>query len=272
MTEIINGSNRYRVIKEVARSEHYHLYLCKQKETQCQCLLQIAITVEHNGELQRAAYILRELAFHADRLEEEYKNVKTDPNVLLNYQLGFPEVVDSFICQEQGRRQINIFAFRNVDDVADMVPLANITTKDNLRIDLRTSAWIMGKALKLLDFVYGQGISVDLMTGENILINAKQHYVVIFDLVQAQIFEQMVPKDIRGREISQTASAVIIALGGDVKTGIFPENDSREYIDYLLQMARGNVSNAKRAHEDFYEIVDRIWKREFYPFTVEQLK
>lgn len=272
MTEIVNGPNRYRVIKEVTEPGHYRLYLCEQEETGRQCLLQIATTVEYNGELQRSAYILEKLTLHAEKLEEEYKNVKTDPNALLNYQLGFPELVDSFIYQEQGGRQINILAFRNVENVKDMVPLINITVKNNSRIDLRTSAWIMGKALKMLDFVHAQGISVNLMTDKNILTNT-QHYVVIFDWSKAQIYEQTVPRDIQCREISQAAQAVIVALGGNVKTEIFPENDSKEYIDYLLKLARGNMSGgAKKAHEDFYEIVDRTWEREFYPFTVEPLR
>ncbi len=272
MTEIVNGPNHYRVIKEVAKSKYYHIYLCEQKDTGRQCLLQIASVAEHNGKLQRAAYILTEFARHADKLEEEYEKVKTDPKVLLNYKLGFPELVDSFICQEQGGRQINILAFRNVEDVSDMVPLVNITAKDNLCIDLRTSAWIMGKVLKLLDFAYGQGISVGLMTSENILINAEQHYVVIFDWIAAQTHDETVPKEIQRREISQAASAVVIALGGNVKTGIFPEKGNKEYIDYLLKLARGNVSNAGKAHKDFYEIVDKTWKREFYPFTVKPLE
>lgn len=271
MTEIVNDPNKYRVIKEVARSKYYHLYLCTQEETKRQCLLQIASLAEHNGKIQRAAYILQELERHADKLEAEYENVKTDPNVLLNYKLGFPELVDSFISQEQGGRQINILAFRNMEDVGDMVPLANITAKDYLRVDLRTSAWIMGKALKMLAFAHVQGISVNLMTSKNILINPEQHYVVIFDWTAAQINET-VSRDIQRREISQAARAVIIALGGDLETGFFPEDGGKEYADYLLQMARGNVSDAKKAHETFYEIVDKTWKREFYSFTVEPLE
>lgn len=274
MTEIVNSPNHYgyRVFKEVAKSRRYHLYLCMQEETGRQCLLQIATTIENNGELQRAAYILGELARHADKLEEEYKKVKTDPNVLLNYKLGFPELVDSFISLEQGGRQINILAFGNVENVGDMVPLVNITVKDNLRVDLRTSAWIMGKILKLFDFAYGQGVSVGLTAGGNILINADEHYVAIFDWTEARTHDGKVPREIQRREISQAACAVVITLGGDVETGILLEDGSEEYIGYLMQLACGNASDAGKAHKDFYEIVDRTWKREFYPFTVKPLE
>lgn len=276
MTKIANGPNHYRAIKEVAKTRRYHLYLCVQEETGRQCLLQIATTAENNGELQRAAYILGELARHADKLEEEYKKVKTDPNVLLNYQLGFPELVDSFICHEQSGRQINILAFRNVEDASDMVPIANITAKDHLRIDLRTSAWIMGKALKLAGFAHAQGFSIGLATGTNILIDGERHYVVIFDFTQAQIFEKEVPEEIRRQEISEAARAVITVLDGEAETGLFPEDivteENMEYIRYLLKLARGNVGDAREAHKTFYEIVDRTWKREFYPFTAKPLE
>lgn len=274
MNEIVNGPNHYGVIKEVARSEYYHLYLCVQEDTKRECLLQIASVAEHNGKIQRAAYILTELARHADKLEAEYEKIRADPKILLNYKFGFPELVDSFIYQEQGGRQINILAFRNVDDVADMVPLINITDKDKLRIDLRTSAWIMGKILKLLDFIYSQGISIDFTSGDNILINVDKHYVVFFDWTKASWSEMLEidPVKVQRNEIAQAAQAVVIALGGNVETGFFPEDGNKEYINYLLKLARGDtITDAKTAHKNFYEIVNRIWKREFHPFTVKPL-
>ncbi len=278
MIEIVNSpnGNRFRIVKKVAENKEYKIYLCIQEGTKRQCLLQIATVAKCNGDLQRAAYILEKLALHAEKLEEEYENVKTDPKVLLNYQLGFPELVDNFICSEHGNRQTNILAFRNVENVADMLPLMFITEKFNKRIDLRTSAWIMGKALKMLDFVHVQGISVNLMTGKNILIDPNQHYVVIFDLSKAVVLEK-VPVEVQGRDKSQAARAVIIALGGRDRSieDYFPSltESEKEYIKFLEQLAsEGTVLASGEAHKEFYRIVDQAWERELYPFTVKPLE
>ncbi len=274
-----NGAS-YRVIKQVkvANSERFRIYLCEQMETGRECLLRIAVEAKYNAELHREAYILAELAKQADKFENEYAKVKTDPKAFLNYKLGFPELVDSFIFQKQEGRQINIIAFRNVENVVDMVPLINITA-NKMRIDLRTSAWIMGKLLKLFAFVYNQGISVDFTIDENILINREQHYVMFFDWTKASWSEELManPMKVQRHEISQAASALVVALGGNVKTGFFPtegneegaEEGRKEYIRYLLQLARGNMSvDAAEAHKEIYRIIDDTWERAFHPFTV----
>jgi hypothetical protein len=282
MIENVKSPNgNYRVIEKVEVGnfdKKFRTYRCIQEETGRECLLRIAAAAKYNAELHREAYVLKELAKHADMLEKDYGTIKTDPKAFLNYKLGFPELVDSFTFQEQGGRQVNVLAFKNVEKVIDMVPLINITAIDHVRIDLRTSAWIMGKLIKLFAFVYDQGISVDLTTDENILINGEQHYVMFFDWTKASWSEdlQIDPMKVQRREIAQAASAVVVALGGNVKTGFFPiegneegtEKGRKEYIKYLLQLARGNMSvDAITAHKEIYRIIDGTWERAFHPFT-----
>lgn len=271
--EVVNGPNSYQIGKQVGETGNYRLYLCLQNGKGRQCLLQVATSLEHNGGLQRSAYVLKELQRRAEELEEEYSKVKKDQKVLLNYGLGFPELVDSFISQEQGGRRINILAFRCVDEVSRMVPLINITEKDRLRVDLRTSAWIFGRTLKLLIFALNEGFTVD-PTENNILIEPDQHYALIFDWTAAQAHSEMVAKEIQRQQISQLAQAVIKILGGDLKTGIFPddgEDGFDQYTNYLLQLARGAENNAEGAYKKFYELIDSFWPRKFYPFTAKPL-
>lgn len=279
MVEIKSSSHVYEYdtgdIVAKAKNGSYEIYMCAQDGTR-QCLLKIATASEHNGVLQRAAYILKELERRADELEAEYSLVKTDPNVLLNYQLGFPELVDSFIAKEQGGLQVNVLVFRCVEDIGRMVPLTNITKKDGRRVDLKTSAWIMGRSLKLLEFTFSGGFSVD-SSGSNILIEPDEHYVLIFDWTMSEIYQGGVPIETRLLQIAQAARAVITVLGGDWKTGFFP-NDGDEpeafgpYTNYLLRLARGNESNAERAYKEFYELVDKLWERKYHPFTTKLLK
>jgi len=267
--EIRNSSNSYSVGRKVAETDSYRLYLCIQNETGRQCLFQIAVSVEHNGGLERAAYILKKLQSRADDLEAEYARVKTDPNVFLNYGLGFPDLADSFISQEQGARRVNILAFRNVEEIGKMVPLDNIIEKDGMRVDLRTSAWIMGKLLKMLAFAHGEKISVGLLNGRNVIIEPNEHYVLIFDWSAARTHTEYVPLRSQLYDISQAAKAVVAVLGGDLETGVFPDDDNSGYADYILGLARGKGNNAQKAHGEFYDLVDKLWKREYHPFTTK---
>lgn len=271
---IIKGSSvSYEVGKQVAKTNKSNLYLCAQTETGHSCLLQIATTSVLNDHLARAAFILQELKRHSDGLEEEYARVKPDPNIYLNYDLSFPEVVDSFICKEQGNRQVNILAFRKVEDVSEMVPLLNITAKDKLRVDLRTSVWILGRILKLLDFIHSQGISAGIVDGTNICIHPDKRYAVLFDWSSGTIHEgEEVPTQTQEKEISAAAKAAITVLGGNPETGEIPDDDGCEpYTDYLMHLARESELNAEIAHKLFYEAADRLWKREFWPFTTKPL-
>lgn len=272
---IINGNfGSYEIINKVAETDCYRLYLCVKEDFNLYCLLQIAASKEMNGRLERAAYILKKLKKSADEAEEEYAKAKTDPKGKLNYDLGFPELLDSFICQDQGERWVNILAFRGVENASKMVPLINITDKDLLRVDLRTSAWIMGKPLKLFVLTHYEGISVGLTNGANILIEPDSHYVLFFDWSSAVVDRKTVPKEVRRKEISEVAQAVITALGGDYATKTLPDDGVEgfdQYAKYLFELADGREDDPQAAHENFYKIVDSIWKREFYPFTTKPL-
>jgi len=271
---LVNGSSKYLVGDLVAATDAYRIYNCTQEDSGRQCLMQIASAVGHNGDLARASYILRELKLSADEQEKKYKDAGGhEPQMLLNYQLGFPELVDSFVCEDMEHRQANVLAFRSIEEVRSVVPLSNITTKDRLQIDLRTSGWIMGKALKMMVLAHhNSGIAVRLMNGNNILLSPEQHYVIIFDWSRAQLYPGDIPLEERRRDISQTAQAVITVLGSNFRKGAASEDKCvKQYVDYISRLARGVDGDAKRAHKKFYELVDALWKREYYPFTTEPL-
>jgi serine/threonine protein kinase len=272
--EILGSKGVFIVGNPVAEADEYRLYSCWEKSSKRQCLFQIAKTVENNGSLDRAAYILGELKQRADELEIEYAEITDDPKKRLNYSLGFPELVDSFVCSEQGGRKINVLAFRHVDNLSKMVPLSNITVKDQLRVDLRTSAWIMGKLFKLLAFAHSEGILPKKLTGENILIEPDQHYVLIFDWSSASTSFGQSSDEMKTQEISDAAKSVIAVLGGDPETGVFPddgEDGFAQYTEHLLRLARGSEHNAGRAHKQFYELVEALWGLKFHVFTSRKL-
>ncbi|HWQ60074.1 MAG TPA: hypothetical protein VN420_02910 [Candidatus Fimivivens sp.] len=271
--EIANGSHRYRVGRQVADAGTYRLYLCTEEDTAHQRLLQVASETAHNGQLDRVAYVLSELEHRADDVEREYAGKQAGSNDRLNYGIGFPELLDTFQDDRQGGRRINVLAFRNVPDIGKMVPLGNIT-RHRIRPDVRTSVWIMGKLLKLLTFVHSEGISVGLVTGNNVLIEKDAHYVLVFDWSKARIHPDSVAIEARRADIVNAARTVITLLGGNPVTGDFPEDEGgrfHPYTDYLFRLACGGETRAERAHARFYELADSFWKPEYYRFTAKPL-
>lgn len=257
---------------KVAETETYRLYLCEQVGTGRECLLQIALSVAGNAALDRMAYFLYEFQAEADELEKEYAMVRTDPKSVLNYGLAFPEMLDDFISAEQGGRRVNILAFRCVDAVNAMVPVQNIITKDSRRVDIRTSAWILGKLLKLLAFAHSQGVVVGRLDGTNVLIEPNKHYVLVFDWSGARIELGHVSTDTARQEIMAVAQLVIALLGGDYQKRFVPEQSMDDgfalYTQYLFELAAGSSADAKSAHTAFYALIGNEglqWKG-FHPF------
>ena len=263
--------------KPAGEARHYKQFFCETEDGR-ECLLQIAREPADNGVLDRFVLALRELKEKADEFEEAFAKKKLDPangidsKKFLNYDLGFPQVVDSFISSEQGGRRINILAFREVKRVSDMHPLAKYIRVANERCDLRTSVWIIGKALKLIDLAHMMGFSLQEMKTGNILIQPEQHYVVLFN-PGIKMYPDEVPMEQRRTEIMQTARSVIQLLGGDYQTRTFPlypdGNDPGfgPYTNHLLTLAGGGEWDAHEAHARFYNLVDRFWERKFYPAT-----
>lgn len=268
--EIKSGSCVYVVGRQVAKAEKYTLH--KSEVGDRECLLQIATDCRFNTELDRAAYILRELQGQAEALEEEFSEkhkLDKKPVAPLNYGLQFPELMDDFWSPECDERKVCVLGFRNVDKLIEMVPLSFIKD-EGLRVDIKTSAWIMGKLLKLLAFAHTNGFSINQLGCKNVLIHRDQHYVLVFDWMKAQIHSGAIPLELRHKDITQAAKSVVSVLGGNFES-IPDDPDGCEgydqYAGLLSKFVRGGEVDALRGHSSFYELVEKLWKKEFHPFT-----
>jgi len=260
---VTNGHRQYSFSKDdlVAESGTYRLYLCTEVATGRQLLLQVAVSADKNGLLSRAAIALRDLKLAAEEVES------TNSGAPLHYERLFPDRVDSFIFHEQGGRRINILAFADIEAVTTMVPLSN-TARAQMRIDTMTSAWIMGRLLKLLDFVHHKGMAVRNLKASNLLISPGDHFVVVFDWSSSFQHRQQVPRDERRADITQAASSVFAAIGGDPRTGDYPYGgDDKAYVDLIWRMASRQYDTAEQAHTEFYDLVHALFGRSFHPFT-----
>jgi len=272
-THTIKSPTRvYEILKRIGNPETFSLYLCKAKEKTY--ILKIADVVEHNALLDREAFVLQEMRSEAARLEEEYAKIRDNPEEMLNYQFCFPDIVETFIAPNQGSRRVNILGFSAVDDLGSLVPIRHLMSRDHVRVDRKTSAWMMGKFLKILVFAHSQNISVGRISGDNILIERDKHYVALFDWTFSTMYTKRISTDVVCKEIAQGAREVILALGGDLKDGTFFDDEAdpdNRYAAYLYALASGEENSAQRAHERFYLLVRALWPRSYWPFTAHTM-
>ena len=99
-----NEGAKYEVGDQLTKNGVYNIYLCTEVDTGAQHLLQIATDVVHNGGLERSVYMLKKLRAIAEELEVEW--AKRGGKRKLSYERLFPQVVDSFLFTEQGRRRV----------------------------------------------------------------------------------------------------------------------------------------------------------------------
>lgn len=266
------GPTEYRVGNLVAEAPTYRLYACEGSDDR-ELLLQIASEPADNGKLERVAFILRDLMETAGRYEELY--AKLHPGKQLGYDHLLPQVVDSFVYDDQGKRRVNILALYKADRLEEVVPLSNITLFDGRRVDIPSSAWILGRLLKLLVFCHGEGTAIRGISGNNILIQPEHHTVAVLDWTSALIYQAQKEADgeIYAADIADAAQAVFAAIGGNPETGSYPydADGAERYIEYLWQLCTGNQVDAEIAHHQFYDLVNGLFGygfREFHTYPL----
>lgn len=263
------GGTEYKVGTLIGRNARFKVYEGSVDANPC-LLIKIATSIEENGSLDREAFLLDKMRKEATATEEAYAAIKKDKG-MLNYHFFFPDIVESITPADQGGRRVNVLSFAHIaKELVDLVPIEHLVLRDHVVIDPRTSAWIMGKLLKMLDFAHRQGISVGDLSGENILINREQHYVSVFDWSMASLSSEALSSHVIAGEISAAASEVILALGGNPENGEIPPDkqlEDQRYENFLKRLVGGRESNARKAGDEFYKLVWSMWPREFHPFT-----
>lgn len=260
----------YTVYSKLGSTERYNLYQCTFKDDQF-ALLKIAKDKENNGYLDREGLILRLLFDRA--LEVESKNTGSKP---FNYQLFFPGLVESFICKTQADRRVNIVGFpEEIQDKKQLVPISNLRDVERVRVDPKTSVWIIGKWLKVLAFAHDQGIANGGNTGSNLLIEKDEHGVILFDWTGATDYQENgVPTSVCRSEIMEIGQWAFQILGGDSQKGTLPEDKQltdSQYADFLMKMAHGEFFNAGATLDQFYKLAHGKWPPKFHDFTVYPL-
>lgn len=277
LVQIDGGIAQYGVDKLLGETEAFRMYRCiSAKFPGRELILKIVKEAALNPVLDREATLLISMRKEAFRIDKEYME-QTGARDPLNYQYFFPEVVDSFVSESQGGRMALILGFDISDKLELLVPIGRITRIDNLRVDPKTSAWMMGKGLKLLGFLSDFGVTNPNWSDENYLIQQEHHCVAVFDWSEATYLNpgKKESRDATRISIAALARLVITALGGDTRTGEIPDDSQLTdpgYAEMLKRFADRERDDAIKAHKAFYQLITDMWGRSYHPFSSYKLK
>lgn len=269
---ILEGvTHAYKVVRVLAVTKTYKLHFAQEVESGVWCVLQVASNRESNGGLERAAFVLDELAATSRRYDELY--APEHEGKRLHYDRLFPKKVESFVSEEQGKRRVNVLSFSDVSDARKLAPLSYPITKDRVILDLKSGAWVMGRLLKLLDFTHPLGIAVRTLGPNNILLERDKHYAIVLDWTDAFMFQGVVSAETAAADISRAAEAVLESCGvPDQGAPPFALEDGEDrYLAMMRGFANGQIDNAYDAHSLFYTTCHEALGNGFHPFTVRPL-
>ena len=269
---IVSGAADYTVIQKVGEFPNFIVYICRLADG-TECLFKIASDASKNGLLDREAFTLTCLQTEMNRRDDEYRR-KSGGDKGLGFKHCIPQLVDSFIAKTQSGRRANVISVYGAETILELVPLQQWRTRENKRIDPKSSAWIMGRLLKIFTLTHPGGIAASKVNGESILINPARHHVSIFDWTEAVLHEGKLPQKIAQKEIAAAAREVILALGGNLESKTLPDSDQltdNRYATMLFGFASGLISDPFKAGEEFYGLLDDLWGKSFHPFTIHSL-
>lgn len=269
---LIEGAkNAYKVERRLAESKNYRLYLAHKADTRDRCLLQVARNLQANGGLSRAKFVLDELAETSRHYDEIYSRQNKGKH--LHYDRLYPRVDESFLLASQGGRRVNVLSFTDVENVSMLIPLSNLRLKDRVILDLRSGAWVMGRLVKLLDYIHPLGIALRSLGPRNILLETSQHYAIVLDWTEALVFQQEVSSEAATADISRAAETVLEACGVPDQGSLpFMLQDGEDvYVAMMRDFAGGKIANADEAHVRFYDTCHRALGTGFHPFTTRPL-
>jgi hypothetical protein len=258
----------YSVVKPLARTSTHTVYLATDIADTAWYFLKISLDVSGNGRLDREALILRDIETEVERIRST--EVPGTTHSGLHYEKCFPRLKESFLFKKQGNRRINIIEVLDTDTVETLVPIEQWRTRERVRIDPKSSAWIVGRLLKSFTLTQPIGIGVGKIDGGNILVNAEKHRAFFFDWTDAYQYESFVPPEKVGEEIALATKQIFIALGGNLSLGTLPSSEQltdTRYAELLLEFMSGRERNPDQAAQRFYKLVRDMWVAEFHPFS-----
>lgn len=199
------------------------------------------------------------------------------------------QLTESFACQEKSSgitRQINVLKY-----IDGLVTLKEVREAYPQGVDPRDMAWMWRRLLVALDFAHSSGIIHGAVLPTHILIQPREHGVVLIDWSYAvregehigaisseyrawyptEVFAHEEP--LPGLDIAMAARCMFELLGGDPLKHTLPERVPWPLASHLqgctLASSRQRPQDAQRLLSDFDTLIARLWgPRTFREFAM----
>lgn len=137
----------YTILQPLDEAKHSKNYLARDGDGES-VILKISKTFDDNHMLLQEARNFRLYSEVAELYDgdDDCDERGSSPS---KYDLLFAKLEETFLEESQHDRRINIFSIRDIN-YNDLVPLSELHEK--VKIDLRTSSWILGRLLKWYAF------------------------------------------------------------------------------------------------------------------------
>lgn len=241
----------------LAKTATYRLWIAELAGGQLG-LMKIAAGPEHNNTLEQEVHILQALQLIAGGLDREAERQGDRP---YNHGAFFPRVVESMVSDDG--RFLMFLGFRpSIASYKQLRPLP--IALDGQRLDLQTVVWILGKALKVLDFSHRGNVAIGFVDASNLLLEIDQHGVFFFDWSSAK---QNPIEDECLAEVAKAARIAWQVAGGTDTTEpphdpeIMSEEQHAEFLAFLRRIMNG-ITSASVAHSQLYKMANEIWPKE----------
>lgn len=206
-----------------------------------------------------------EIDYDAPPTRQELEEVDRQRQQLLrrrlNYDQLFPRVLDSFICNPQGHRQVNILELTSVD-LSQVMLLEQILQKQQ-RTSLKTSAWIVQRMLRLFAFTREAQLTVNFETNRFLIGPQGQHLVMMdWENTRKLGSQEWNDGNLNLARIGECGLKLINATF-DEQGWQYPyelAEQEKPYLDFLYQLA----TLRKRLYyydNEFAYVYDGYWRR-----------
>ena len=239
------------------KSKSNRLYRASLPNEERMVFARVANQPSDNAVINREAELLRYLQSTSEDVEMIYQE-HTKSDQLLHYDWLFPQLEDSFICDDtQSNRQINLFFCRDAS-LDQFIPMVKL--RQAYMIDAKTVAWIMGRFLKLQNFL--EDICTDVTYKFNpgqIILAPADHRMVC--LKCGEDSPTATAEEMTRQNIQRAAKYMLEWLKTDGTEG------EDAFAELLTSFASDGRTSAESAHREFYSTIHGLWGRKYHPFT-----
>lgn len=260
---------------------HVTYYACTNHSTGNYYFLVIANTIADNPVIDDLSAILeklRDLVSYHNQVYRESGRILPKPEGL-GFDHLFPIVIDQFTCSEQGNRRVLVLDY-SFADLGQAIVACQLPEQD-VRVDLRTSSWILARLLKLIGFINLHQMTIPVSL-ESILIVRKTHRLMWLDWTPLVVHDDKLSTPLKCLGLKQAASAVLSLIGAnfvsqDWRYEFFSADEQqcegeKKYFQLLIKLYAGGYDNAVATHHALNDVFYEIWPTGFYPFTAYAYK